>query len=36
MIAAAFYDRNKRYMFENGRLNAYGVWTFRSGMLPTP
>jgi acyl-CoA reductase-like NAD-dependent aldehyde dehydrogenase len=27
-IAAAFYDRNKRYMLEMEGLNAYGVWNF--------
>ena len=27
-IAAALYDRNKRYMLEMEGLNAYGVWNF--------
>jgi acyl-CoA reductase-like NAD-dependent aldehyde dehydrogenase len=27
-IAAAFYDRNKRYMLEMEGLNAYGIWNF--------
>ncbi len=27
-IAAAFYDRDKRYMLEMEGLNAYGIWNF--------
>jgi acyl-CoA reductase-like NAD-dependent aldehyde dehydrogenase len=27
-IAAAFYDKNKRYMLEMEGLNAYGIWNF--------
>ncbi|MCS6807834.1 MAG: aldehyde dehydrogenase family protein [Bacteroidota bacterium] len=27
-IAAALYDRNKRYMLEMEGLNAYGIWNF--------
>lgn len=27
-IAAAFYDRNKRYMLEMEGLNVYGIWNF--------